>query len=661
MYQTGEPCITKGMMSRILEEQVDDESVMKKVLKNPDTVVGTAAKNAKASNNGNVNDNDTNNDSSNQEIIRKDSLLSNIVGSDVMIHTSNRGYDDKDDDHSEVTADTALLHMTRIGSTKSKSKYQTKAKSKNTTYTHAHNNIYTQSNTKGKNNLNRAEDKDNNEDYLSVNTEHPELPPGWKVRLSRSKNRPYYVHPDHGATWYFPGHTGWKQCYSKTKKRSYFVHPDYGMTWFHPEGYSKESYIETQDGHANHDKVDERNDIGNTMDETMEEEEEVENNTESIDEDIPRPDQTLESIEDVATHRQSRSNAKDKKQEIFTSSNLVLIDHDSQKIDSTIVTTKTMANISAFTGMNDLNQSPVIQISDNEMSISPEGIDSSDERNDLNNSPCVQGSDKIKASNRTSDIHVPIQKLDDEMSMSPEIKMHGGITDSSEIDDYDVMLRRERNTNELISQEVVKEDNDQINITTEFELRLQETKVRLHKEKPSICFDLTPNRTCEHKLNGTKAMETRHTGKNSMDEFQSKSLSSFGSNNIDNKSSRKKHNFDCFAAVETEFNKCEGHSEDPMDILSINTQSKSSETLSEPNDDDNSVLQEEDHDNNAFPIDTEERCNDSEIQGTRNYSTSNSFLSFSWKLKRPSSRVLRPANPICSLQRLDEISMNKIS
>ena len=304
------------------------------------------------------------------------------------------------------------------------------------------------------------------------------------------------------------------------------------MTWFHSEGFSKESYIETQDGHANNNELDERNDTANTMDETMEEEEEVENNTESIDEDVPRPDQTLESIEEVATYRQSR-NAKDKKQEIFTSSNLVLTDNDSQKIDSTIVRTKTMANISAFTGMNDLNQSPVIQISDNEMSISPEGIDLSDERNDLNNSPCVQGSDKIKASNRTSDIHVPIQKLDDEMNMSPEIKMHGGIIDSSEIDDYDVMLRRERNTNELISQGVVKEDNDQINITTEFELRLQETKVRLHKEKPSICFELTPNRTCEHKLNGTKAMETRHTGKCSLDEFQSKFSSSFGSNKID--------------------------------------------------------------------------------------------------------------------------------
>ena len=98
-----------------------------------------------------------------------------------------------------------------------------------------------------------------------------------------------------------------------------------------------------------------------------------------------------------------------------------------------------------------------------------------------------------------------------------------------------------------------------------------------------------------------------------------------------------------------------------MDILSSDTQSKSSDTLSEPNVDDNSILQEEDHDNNAFPIDTEERCNDSEIQGTRDYSTSNSFLSVSWELKRPSSRVLRPANPICSLQRLDEISIKKIS
>ena len=31
------------------------------------------------------------------------------------------------------------------------------------------------------------------------------LPAGWKVRMSRSKKKPYYVHPDFGSTWYYPG------------------------------------------------------------------------------------------------------------------------------------------------------------------------------------------------------------------------------------------------------------------------------------------------------------------------------------------------------------------------------------------------------------------------------------------------------------------------
>jgi len=33
---------------------------------------------------------------------------------------------------------------------------------------------------------------------------HPQLPPGWKVKVSRSKNQVYYVHPDFGSTWHCP-------------------------------------------------------------------------------------------------------------------------------------------------------------------------------------------------------------------------------------------------------------------------------------------------------------------------------------------------------------------------------------------------------------------------------------------------------------------------
>lgn len=31
------------------------------------------------------------------------------------------------------------------------------------------------------------------------------LPAGWQVRISKSKGKPYYVHPDFGSTWYYPG------------------------------------------------------------------------------------------------------------------------------------------------------------------------------------------------------------------------------------------------------------------------------------------------------------------------------------------------------------------------------------------------------------------------------------------------------------------------
>ena len=33
---------------------------------------------------------------------------------------------------------------------------------------------------------------------------HPRLPSGWIIRVSQSKQRPFYCHPDHGSTWHCP-------------------------------------------------------------------------------------------------------------------------------------------------------------------------------------------------------------------------------------------------------------------------------------------------------------------------------------------------------------------------------------------------------------------------------------------------------------------------
>lgn len=33
---------------------------------------------------------------------------------------------------------------------------------------------------------------------------HDPLPPGWVMRVSKTRNRPFYVHPDHGITWHCP-------------------------------------------------------------------------------------------------------------------------------------------------------------------------------------------------------------------------------------------------------------------------------------------------------------------------------------------------------------------------------------------------------------------------------------------------------------------------
>lgn len=33
---------------------------------------------------------------------------------------------------------------------------------------------------------------------------HPPMPPGWQLKISESRNRPYYMHPDFGVTWHAP-------------------------------------------------------------------------------------------------------------------------------------------------------------------------------------------------------------------------------------------------------------------------------------------------------------------------------------------------------------------------------------------------------------------------------------------------------------------------
>lgn len=41
---------------------------------------------------------------------------------------------------------------------------------------------------------------DNGDNWSS----HPPLPPGWAIKISKSKNKIYYIHPDFGKTWYCP-------------------------------------------------------------------------------------------------------------------------------------------------------------------------------------------------------------------------------------------------------------------------------------------------------------------------------------------------------------------------------------------------------------------------------------------------------------------------
>lgn len=41
-------------------------------------------------------------------------------------------------------------------------------------------------------------------EYQGEMFRHAPLPSGWEVRISKSKNRPFYVHPERGATWHCP-------------------------------------------------------------------------------------------------------------------------------------------------------------------------------------------------------------------------------------------------------------------------------------------------------------------------------------------------------------------------------------------------------------------------------------------------------------------------
>ena len=55
--------------------------------------------------------------------------------------------------------------------------------------------------------LDRLPEPSTNQVMFEYNGEifqHAPLPSGWEVRISKSKNRPFYTHPDRGATWYCP-------------------------------------------------------------------------------------------------------------------------------------------------------------------------------------------------------------------------------------------------------------------------------------------------------------------------------------------------------------------------------------------------------------------------------------------------------------------------
>ena len=55
------------------------------------------------------------------------------------------------------------------------------------------------------------------------NYAHPALPPGWKMRLSKTQKKPVYIHPDHGRTWYCPvvlPHHSMNMVYARSSLRS---------------------------------------------------------------------------------------------------------------------------------------------------------------------------------------------------------------------------------------------------------------------------------------------------------------------------------------------------------------------------------------------------------------------------------------------------------
>ncbi len=251
------------MMKRLLDEKVENESVMKKLLSsqsckdhdrhhydNSLAIKGTQCRTT-ARNRRDLENCPT------PCIIS--SNKNTILGSDVMIHESF-------DDQSEVTADTALMQQESIRTRNCRKKQQQQQQQLSNEKIPVRNHLLTNSSAGTTTHpQTKSRNQSVNDDEYSVNTSHPELPPGWKVLLSRSKNRPYFVHPDHGATWYFPGRSGWKEMFSKTKKRSYYVHPDHGATWFRPMGFSYnddglvENKIESLDGSSkNHDVNDTR-------------------------------------------------------------------------------------------------------------------------------------------------------------------------------------------------------------------------------------------------------------------------------------------------------------------------------------------------------------------------------------------------------------------
>ena len=188
------PIITKGMLSRARQSKPDNEDVLAAMLKSGPPYTGKKERNptSEAPMIGttigiNSHERCDSVDGSEVTMLTTDSYLNDLHAE----HTRTTRTTESDD----TSEDIQLVDKNKVDRRKSP---EAKASSYRASMNHEDHS------TKSRVSSIREGNQVICFEHNGVMIPHPPLPSGWIIRMSQSKQRPFYSHPDHGSTWHCP-------------------------------------------------------------------------------------------------------------------------------------------------------------------------------------------------------------------------------------------------------------------------------------------------------------------------------------------------------------------------------------------------------------------------------------------------------------------------